>query len=306
VIGSELVTGGYSDLSIFTDTSGSVTYDAASGGVRLEEVAGVDAIAKIGSTTDGITVTAGSVYLVSFEILAGTDSVLFSADRDSSGGDVITATAASGLGVKEYTFVAPTTNINFLWASTGGDNGNVTIGNISVKEINPLAVSIQMDGRMTYVDTSSLPEVELIRWLLDGSNNIRTYLTTSSALTGRLDFVQENANVTDGVSTSDTYYSPGVFVPFNIASRHGSTFINGAVDGVALTADTTPTALPDLSTTDLNLGYDFMGTIQNFQIWDRDIGDQGLVDETAPSLEPSLFLTFDGTTGSYTVTDWSE
>jgi hypothetical protein len=49
-----------------------------------------------------------------------------------------------------------------------------------------------------------------------------------------------------------------------------------------------------------------MGTIRNFQIWDRDIGDQGLVDETAPSLEPSLFLTFDGTTGSYTVTDWSE
>jgi hypothetical protein len=49
-----------------------------------------------------------------------------------------------------------------------------------------------------------------------------------------------------------------------------------------------------------------MGTIQNFQIWDRDIGDQGLVDETAPSLEPSLFLTFDGTTGSYSVMDWSE
>jgi hypothetical protein len=110
----------------------------------------------------------------------------------------------------------------------------------------------------------------------------------------------------DVLQSPITSYSPGVFVPFNIASRHGSTFVNGAVDGVALTADTTPTALPDLSATDLNLAYDFMGTIRNFQIWDRDIGDQGLVDETAPSLEPSLFLTFDGTTGSYTVTDWSE
>ena len=144
---------------------------------------------------------------------------------------------------------------------------------------------------------------EPYRWRTNDQNRI--FISVDSSLSpDRWYFTQVANNIQDYVFASEDL--SGVFVPFNIASRHGSTFINGAVDGVALTADTTPTALPDLSTTDLNLGYDFMGTIQNFQIWDRDIGDTGLVDETAPSLEPSLFLTFDGTTGSYTVRDWSE
>jgi hypothetical protein len=130
-------------------------------------------------------------------------------------------------------------------------------------------------------------------------------MDTGGALTGRVVF-QSRANGVDDFSASGVDdYSPGVFVPFNIASRHGSTFVNGAVDGVALTANITPTALPDLSTTDLNLGYDFMGTIKEFQIWNKDIGND-IVTTTEPSLEPSLHLSFDGTASSFTVTDWSE
>jgi hypothetical protein len=88
-------------------------------------------------------------------------------------------------------------------------------------------------------------------------------------------------SVYDTVGSSDTSYSPDILVPFNIASRHGSTFVNGAVDGVALTADTTPVALPDLSATDLNLGYDFMGTIRTFRMWADDLGDTGLEQSTS-------------------------
>ena len=102
-------------------------------------------------------------------------------------------------------------------------------------------------------------------------------------------------------------YSSGINVPFNIASRHGSTFINGAVDGTALTANTTPIALPDLSATDLKLGYDFMGTIGKFRVWSDDLTDTGIATASAPSTEPSLQLTFDGSsTSSFTVLDWSE
>jgi len=51
-----------------------------------------------------------------------------------------------------------------------------------------------------------------------------------------------------------------------------------AVDGTALTEDTTPVALPDLSSTDLEIGYDFMGTIKTLRIWADDIGDTGIAE----------------------------
>jgi hypothetical protein len=83
------------------------------------------------------------------------------------------------------------------------------------------------------------------------------------------------------------------------------TFINGAVDGVALTANTTPTNLPDLGATDLNLAYDYMGTVERFRVWGVDLGDTGIETATAPSLEPSLSLTFDSSESSFVVDDWS-
>ena len=119
--------------------------------------------------------------------------------------------------------------------------------------------------------------------------------------------MQADAGVVDLVQDTTQPYSPGINVPFNIASRHGSTFINGAIDGTALTADTTPTALPDLSATALQVGYDHMGNIGMLRVWADDLGDSGIATASAPSLEPSLFLDFiaSGET-SYTVSDWSE
>jgi len=160
-----------------------------------------------------------------------------------------------------------------------------------------------MDGRMTYADTNVGTEASFIRWQFDSANRINTELQTNVG-TGRIAFYQSANSALDAVAGGS--YSPGVLVPYNIASRHGSTFVNGAVDGVALTADTTPTALPDLSSTDLSLAYDFIGTISEFRMWSQDLGDTGLEEATEPSLEPSLSLTFDSTSSSFTVFDWSE
>ena len=304
VIGDELVTNGTfdTDVSGWTVSAG-LSATVSSGQVTLTNDTGFTAYSEnIQQTVSGLVV--GKVYRFSFDYVSGTNRirVSWSAPFKQMYSDVATS----------FTFVATATSgtlVLFLDAINLGDNA--TIDNISVKEINPLAVSIQMNGRITYADTDQLAsstgatgEVVFCSWKLNNSYWIAQRLDTTNG-TGQYDFGQRNV-VQDVIASAGSIVSPGVFVPFNIASRHGSTFINGAVDGVALTANTTPTALPDLSTSDLDLGYDFMGTIQNFQIWDRDIGDQGLVDETAPSLEPSLFLTFDGTTGSYTVTDWSE
>jgi hypothetical protein len=46
----------------------------------------------------------------------------------------------------------------------------------------------------------------------------------------------------------------------------GPSIVRGAVDGTALIADTTPTALPDLSSTDFELAPDFNGFLTDFRM----------------------------------------
>lgn len=139
------------------------------------------------------------------------------------------------------------------------------VDNISVREINPLALSFQMEGLMTGESST------FANWTLDANNGIQI---TSGA--SDFTFTQEAAGVVDSVTGGS--YTSGINVPFNIASRHGSTFINGAVDGTALTADTTPTALPDLSATTFDLAPTFNGFIKEFRVWADDIGDTGIAE----------------------------
>jgi len=151
-----------------------------------------------------------------------------------------------------------------------------TVSNISVREINPLAVSIQMEGTMTYADTGNATELFFLRWDESVNERIQLYLDTITGGTGQVAFQQKKDANNDIVRSLSDTYSPGISVPFNIASRHGSTFINGAVDGTALTANTTPTALPDLSSTDMQIGSTFMGTIKLLRVWADDLTDEGI------------------------------
>ena len=140
-------------------------------------------------------------------------------------------------------------------------------------------MSIQMDGKMTYADGIVSSEVEMYRWLLSSSNYINSTVQAYATKTGEPVFSQRQASSgLDSVVGSGNTYAPGTDVPLNIAVRHGSTFINAAINGTALTANTTPTALPDLSGSDLTLGFDFMGTIGQFRMWDEDLTDAGIAE----------------------------
>jgi hypothetical protein len=145
---------------------------------------------------------------------------------------------------------------------------------------NSTAVSIAMDGRVTYADDNSFSEITVWGDDTTGTDGIQHYLDTRSTETGQIVFRQEANNVVDDVASSGTQYSPGYFVPFNISARHGSTFINGAVDGTALTENTTPTALPDLSAESLAFTKDYMGTVNTFRIWNEDITNAGIAKAT--------------------------
>lgn len=141
VEGPELVTGSYSDLSIFTSVTGSVVYDATSGGVTLTEVGGVDAIARIGTTTDGVTVDANNWYVFRFELVDTDDTsaaISLALDKDSGGGDLMpTGLAAqfTNVGTWEIYIYATTTNVNVTITKGGGDNKYTTIRGISLKKI---------------------------------------------------------------------------------------------------------------------------------------------------------------------------
>ena len=205
-----------------------------------------------------------------------------------------------GSGIATWVLLVPSTATGILLGNYD-TNSPWNIDNISVKKIDPLSVSIHMDGRMTYADEDLITNVAFFRWGPVG-DWIRWEVQTLSTNTGRLVVQQAENAVYDNVISDE--FSPDILVPYNIASRHGSTFINGAVDGTALTADTTPVALPDLSSTDLNLAYDYMGTIRTFRIWDADLTDEGIAYVSERSEEPTISLSFNSSESSFTVSDW--
>ena len=316
VTGTELVT---NVGNPFTDTTGWSNFSNSPLTVSGGNLLGTPTTTAASRMDTPIPVVAGKVYQVTANAIqysgAGpTFGVLTTRNGVLAAGS--TATGVVGTNTKTFTATA-TTN----YYVTFGSNISVVgvsdiISSVSVKEINPLALSIQMDGKMTYADddNSALPnnqgttgEAILYLWKSANDSHLNTTLVTRSVRAGEINFQQRSPTSGGTVLSGGSAYSPNVNVPFNIASRHGSTFINGSHEGTLLTADTSITSLPDLSSTDLNLGYDFMGTIGKFRVWSEDLTDAGIVEATEPSTEPSLQLTFDGlSTNSFTVLDWSE
>ena len=307
VTGTELVTNGTFD----TDVSGWVAGSSSATSAAVSGEMHVTAVPANGRVVTGVPTIVGRFYQVSGvgRAISGTGGPGATLYLTNSGGGTIKGgiinytTTDAPLGL---TFKATATT-SYISAIVMGNGGNVSaFDNVSVKEINPLSVSIQMDGKMTYADDGAT--AFFYRWLLNPTNYAQTVLQTTGSYEGRIRYSQrETTSGYDEIATSNSYFTPDINVPFNISARHGSTFLNGAEGGTALTANTTVTALPDLSSTDLLLGYIFMGTIGKFRVWSEDLTDAGIVEASAPSTEPSLQLTFDGSsTNSFTVLDWSE
>jgi len=304
--GPSLVTNGTfdTDVSGWTATTNSAAW--VSGEINLTGASGQT------RTVQALSLTVGEVYkaTATARLVAG-QNVFLRITTSSSGSatgqitfDVSTSTSNDTL---SFEFVAPAATL-YLTLGVGAGTGEASDGyfdNISVRELTRYPVSIQMNGRLSYADEGSAGQVTYAKWEDDTNNRITLSLDTDSTATGEVNFTQVEGGTVDTVASSATEYAPGILVPFNIASRHGMTFINGAVDGVALTEDTTPTNLPDLGATDLNLAYDYMGTVERFRVWGVDLGDTGIETATAPSLEPSLSLTFDSSESSFVVDDWS-
>jgi hypothetical protein len=155
----------------------------------------------------------------------------------------------------------------------------IPAANLPWPTVAPLALSIQMDGRVTYADTGSFGAVFFYRWI-SGSNQIYARVNDGGVRVGYIDAVVIADGVTDISTSGVDVTSPNSPQSVSIAARHGSTFVQVAANGVSYAADNTPTVLPDLSAANLLLATTYNGTIRTFRMWAQDIGDAGLVEAT--------------------------
>jgi len=275
VIGAELVTNGTFD----TDTSGWVAEANAavswsSGRVRVERTDASN-FPRASQFITGLTVgkayrLTGDVF-ISGGVRCGINISGISNNYRTSDGSI------------DAIFVAPSISaaLQVVIEGNGGSVGfSFEADNISVREIDPLAVCIAMKGEVSYGDAGSNAQVIFVDWNT-GSEYIIHRLSTASDRIGQALFLQLDNSTLDSVQSVSDQYSPGQNVAFSIAGRHGSTFVNGAVDGTALTANTTPTSLADLSTADFDIGTPFNGTIEQILVWNEDIGDTGIEEATS-------------------------
>jgi len=275
VTGTELVTNGTFD----TDTTG---WTAISG-ATLSVVSGELVVTNAGGdgfagAEQAITTEAGRTYAVTFDVVtAGPSGWDCNIGTTSNSSDLYDGAVSTETGTITVFFTATSTT-SYVGLVSRNAGGSSTFDNISVKEIYPLSVSIAMSGMVTYADENLSIQSTFLRWTIDGNTRIEARLDTNATLIGSVTFLQTASGVSDVVVSSATAYSPGINVPFKIASRHGTNFINGAVNGTVLTANTTPTSLPDLSATDLSLGDKFNGYISKFRVWGDDIGDTGIAE----------------------------
>jgi len=279
--GTELITNGdfsTSDLSLWTAAAGN-TISIVNGRLRVTRDGSINTYG--GALTD-LDVTLGSYYQITIECISGSISSLHRARNIYSEG-YYGNNQPSGT----YYFKATSSTLRIdLNSGSGANSGYFEYDNISLKEIDPPTMSIQMSGTMTYADedlfgsTSHTGAGQATFYRLSAGviDYIYGGIQTGTTRTGqfRINQRKTGASGSSQVYGTNTDYSPGINVPFKIAARHGATFINGAVEGTALTANTTPTALPDLSSTNLQLGYDYMGTIGKVVVWNEDIGDTGI------------------------------
>ena len=274
VIGPELVTNGTFDTDVSGwNVSASATAVYNSGKADVERTGSYSILFD-----QQLGLSQGKVYLITYTI-SNLVGVVFSAYGATANSSTVNEIGGQRISDGTYTdtFVSPIDNPYIGFATGTGDS--FTVDNISVREINPLALSFQMEGLVTYADENNATNALYYQWLLDGNNRIDARLYTAGTHTGGLQILQAASGVLEQIiQASPGSYSPGINVPFNISSRHGSTFVNGAVDGTALTADLTPTALPDLSATTFDLAPTFNGFIKEFRVWADDIGDSGIAE----------------------------
>ena len=199
-------------------------------------------------------------------------------------------TDSSSTGIQTLTFEATVTD-PIIGLSLNTLNATAKVTDVSVREINPVALSFAMEGRMAYADNGlgagiNGGDQQFFRIKQSNTNYILHGLSTSGTRTGQPVAAQRSSNVSGTLISSsggNNDYAPGVLVPYNVSARHSTTGVQGANEGTATSFTATPVdsvSLADLSNESLEFGVKYMGTIRQFRQWDKDIDETGIEEAT--------------------------
>jgi len=144
------------------------------------------------------------------------------------------------------------------------------------------ALWFAMSGTMSYADNSNVNEAIFFRRIVDASNYVQMTLSTTAGDTGEPRATMRST--TDGIDNSvgaTDVYSPGIDVEFSVAARFTDSVVQGAADGTAFTADTTPTVMPNVTGEDFDIGVTFTGNIELVMAGTGDPGEAGIEEASA-------------------------
>lgn len=139
----------------------------------------------------------------------------------------------------------------------------------------PAGVSVHISGQMSYADINVSNTVVHYEWG-NPSNRIGWRVDTNGVLTGRPRLFQQAGGGNLSVEGPDDHYTPGVRVPFSMATRSTATQANIAYEGT-LSTQGTPAGLADTSAQSMRFGV--VGpetTISLIRLWPEDIGNTGI------------------------------
>ena len=148
------------------------------------------------------------------------------------------------------------------------------------------AVSLAIEGTMTYADNGVTDEVEPINWQASSNTFIQHQLSTSGTGTGQVKMFQKDGTQSS-VQGADNQYAPGIDVPFSWVSAHTATDLDGASDGVS-TSSASPSSLPALATTDLVIGSIIMGNIKRVRMWNEFLDEEARITVTGGTYTPPV------------------
>jgi hypothetical protein len=235
------------------------------------------------------TVTPGKMYKVEIDLtVTPTGSGTLKAQFWGGGGGDTDPVGSSGTGegykstpnAGIYTwYIIPTINRSRVGLiSAGGWDG--TINSFSVKEVEPYAISSHMKGTLNYNDFGANSAATF--WIRQqySTTYMHLKLSTQTGRQGQVSGSWRTGGTLPGSTGPDSSYYPGINVPYNISIRHTAAYTQLAVDGTSMAAgnntSTNPhVGMPALSGIDLQIAYNYMGTIDTFTMWGEDIGATG-------------------------------
>ncbi len=218
----------------------------------------------------------GTHILLDYEVISSDEGAVFTARLgENASSQVIPNTVGPHLALVEVTGTDGNMRIR------GNTPLNISLSRFSWREVTmPAAISIAVDGFMTYADINDIDTLRLINYEVDSNERIRHIVSTSGAATGQVFFQHRVGGVQVASAAVATDKSPGVNVPISYAARHTGSETRGASSGV-LASLVNPTSLTDVVTADFEIATIGNFVISTVRIWFVDIEDDGLVEATS-------------------------